>query len=786
MMKTFQYAVRFLLRARSYTVINLLGLAFSLACCIILVRYIHRELTVDTHCIRPETMIVPLRDIYGNVYMGCNYPEPWGDSLRIKEESIVERCFMVEMEQDNLVYEGRNYAADVLAADSTFFHFFAYPLYRGEADLGAPDAAIVTRRFAERVFGKDNPVGKVLAYGEQSVVVRGVIDEPACKTSWDFDILVSRQLKPDWRRLETELIRVLPGTDLEQINEQAYVYRNINGYQYRYKFISWKDIYFETSIMGQYKSILQFGNRQYVRILTGVVGLLLVVGILNFINLYMVYMMKRAREYGIKKVFGIGRRLLFCEIWWENFLLMAAALFLAWLLVEVTGGLATRLMGETVGYTAFDWLLSLGILLLLPLLTAVYPFFKYGYGAPVSSMQAVTVSRRAVTGRMTFLFLQYGVTFLLIVLSLYFSRHFDFLVNTPPGFRSERIMKAELEHENQGDWSRARWKRNGLLAQKLNECPFIESWMYGHQSVLTPSQGDMINDKDQSVSMLQYYPSSAFFKIFGLKVLEGKIPDDISDFTDIRIVLNKAAMKALGYKRMEDAFVRSSTPLVAGIKDGKPYEKGMSMMPVVAVVDDFFPGHLTEGIKPLCFVVGCSSQNGSVFLSVKEGKERELISYLRRMEQEIYNTDEFEYSWMADEVAALYAHDRKVAAVYSVFAFIAIVVSCLGLFGISLFDIRQRYREIAIRKVNGARLTDLYRLLFSRYLKVLAASFVVAAPLGWYIIYRYTEGFAVKAPMDAWIFVVAFLLVMLISLGTLLWQVGKAARINPADVMKRE
>ena len=114
------------------------------------------------------------------------------------------------------------------------------------------------------------------------------------------------------------------------------------------------------------------------------------------------------------------------------------------------------------------------------------------------------------------------------------------------------------------------------------------------------------------------------------------------------------------------------------------------------------------------------------------------------------------------------------------------MVSCLGLFGISLFDIRQRYREIAIRKVNGARLTDLYRLLFSRYLKVLAASFVVAAPLGWYIIYRYTEGFAVKAPVDAWIFVVAFLLVMLISLGTLLWQVGKAARINPADVMKRE
>ena len=785
-MKTLQYAVRFLLRARAYTVINLLGLAFSLACCIILVRYIHRELTVDTNSIRPETMVVPLRDMYGNVYIGRNYPEAESDSLRIKEESIVERCLMVGMEQDNIVYDGTNFAANILAADSTFFHFFAYPLYRGEAALDAPDAAIVTRRFAERVFGKDNPVGKVLDYGKQSVVVRGVIDQPACKTSWNFDILVSRRLRPDWGRLNMELMRVLPGIDLKQLNEKAYVPRIIDGYQFRYKFISWKDIYFETSIMGNYKSILHFGNRQYVRILTGVVGLLLVVGILNFINLYMVYMMKRSREYGIKKVFGIGRLSLFCEIWLENFLLMAAAMFLAWLFMEVSAGLVTRLMGEAVGYTAFDWQLSLGILLLLPLLTAVYPFFRYGYGTPVSSMRAASVSKKAVGGRMVFLFFQYGITFLLIVLSLYFKLHFDFLVNTPPGFRTERIMRAVLQHENQQDWSRERFARNELLGQKLDECPYIESWIHSDCSVFNSSKDDIINDKNQTVSMLVSYPSVDFFKIFGLKVLEGKLPDKAQSYVDLKIVLNRAAMKALGYTRREDAFIRSSKPLTVSFFNGKRVEFGTSMVPVEAVIDDYFPGHVTEGIKPMCFVVGMSSASAPFYIAVKEGKEQALIAYLRQVEREIYNTDEFEYAWVSDEVAGLYVHDRKVAAVYSVFALIAIVVSCLGLFGISLFDIHQRYREIAIRKVNGARLNDLHRLLFSRYIKVLAASFVVAAPLGWYILHRYTEGFAVKAPVDAWIFVAAFLLVMLISLGTLLWQVGKAARINPAEVMKRE
>ena len=162
------------------------------------------------------------------------------------------------------------------------------------------------------------------------------------------------------------------------------------------------------------------------------------------------------------------------------------------------------------------------------------------------------------------------------------------------------------------------------------------------------------------------------------------------------------------------------------------------------------------------------------------------MDYLRKTVKEIYGTEEFEYAWLSDVVKAQYAHDRKIATVYSVFAFIAIVISCMGLFGISLFDIRRRYREIAIRKVNGASLHDLYWLLGGRYLKVLLVSFAVAVPLAWVMLYKYTEDFVLKAPLSPWIFIVALLLVAMISLGTLWWQVNKAARINPADVMKTE
>ena len=162
------------------------------------------------------------------------------------------------------------------------------------------------------------------------------------------------------------------------------------------------------------------------------------------------------------------------------------------------------------------------------------------------------------------------------------------------------------------------------------------------------------------------------------------------------------------------------------------------------------------------------------------------MDYLKKVEREIYGPEEFEYTLFSDQVKQMYASDRRMAMLYTSFAFIAIVVSCLGLFGISLFDIRQRYREIAIRKVNGAMLKDLYVLLLRRYVGMLLLAVVVAVPLAWLAIHYYTADLVVKAPVTVGLFLAAFLIVAVISVATLLWQVNKASRINPSEVMKSE
>ena len=598
--------------------------------------------------------------------------------------------------------------------------------------------------------------------------------------------------------MDISLMRILPGVDLDKINKASNVYRkDKRGNRIRWEFITWKNLYWRNSIGhdDDYDSIMQFGNRTHLYILSGVTILLLLVGILNFINIYMVFMMKRSKEYGVKKVFGLQRLPLFLQIWIENLLLAFAALLTAWLLIEATQVPVSRLMNEQISYSAFDWQLSLGFIILLPLVTSIYPYIRYNYLPPIVSIRSITSNRHAITVRMTFLFFQYIITILLLILSFYFGKQLHFLLNTSPGYRTERILRAELLHENKNylrsdteEKRNERFARQDRIKQLLNECPHIEMWMNSHYSILRGGSICMLlNDQDTRQPMLTLFPSPQFFQLYDLKVLEGEIPQKFEGWSDNKMVLNKAAMKAMGYTRLEDAFVRSESPLWISVSEkGEMEEGGTKLMPVVAIIDDYYPSHLTEGIKPMAFVVGPSSGNSDFLIAVNPDKEKEVIEYLKKTEKEIYNTEDFTYTWLTDEVHKLYAQDRQTANIYFVFALIAIIISCLGLFGLSLFDIRQRYREIAIRKVNGAGMKDLYLLLFRKYIKVIGCAFVLAIPLAYYLIYMYTRDFVLKIPVDIGIYLAVLAIISFISSSTLIWQIHKAAQIDPAKIIRSE
>ena len=793
-----KYAIRFLFRAKSYTVINLVGLSLSLACCIILLRYIHRELTVvDNHANDLSSIIVPLRDIDGNIYPAEN---PNNKDYSVYEKYIEDRCKLIEEENSTIVSDDVSYKTNLMAADTTFFHFFNYRVLEGSLSLEQPNNAILTETYAKKLFGKESPVGRNIYYDGKLLTVTGVIEKPVCKTTFNFDIIVPHKLRPYWGKINIELIRINSGFDIAKQNEKSNIYRlqkenNLSGdMQTRYKYILWEDFYFESSVSGKYDSFFRFGNKNYVLVLSGVVVLLFLVGVLNFINLYSVVIQKRRKVYGVKKVFGLSGKGLFIEMWMENFLLFACAVFLSWCIIETTHGLWKGMFSDEIPMTGFDWYLSLGLLLLVPLFTSVFFYFRYGYRRPVSCMHLDVQDNGKMSSRYVFLFLQYSLTLFLMILSVYFQRHFDFLINSSHGYETEGILVAQLYNHNRIiDYRSAtvkqlkeRFERIKNVGKKLDECPMIERWMNSSTAVWDGSPTPIVNDKDEKFELQIKFVSIEFFDFWGLEIVDGGFPDRIDYGGENVIVLNRSAMKLLGYTDLKEALVRSTSPLSISFVDNKLIEFGVDMTPVSAVVEDYYMGHLTEGIKPMIFIVGTKDTDGDVLIKVKKDREKEVIDYLRKVEKEIYNSEDFTYKWADDIVAEMYQKDKETAHIYTVFSYIAIVISCLGLLGISLFDIRRRYREIAIRKVNGAKPKDLYILLGKNYMLNLLLAFVVAAPVSWIVIYYYTASFVEKAPVTFGLFVIPLLIVLILSIVTLYYQINKAAHINPAEVMKSE
>ena len=789
-MKTLKYAWRFLMRSKSYTIINLLGLAFSLACSIILMRYIHRELTVDTHCIDREHVYAICTNTEGNRGLSglkqYNY-----DTISIDNRFVEAMTTYIPLEKDYVISGTNRIPARCLVTDSVFFQLFHYPIVQGKLSLTTPQSALLTEKYACKIFGNENPIGKILRYSNgKDITIEGIVGEPECKTTINFDIILSSKLSQHWERMNTELYRFLPGTDINAINKTGSVPRYINDPKYdtrthTFSLISVKDIYWDGSLTDREPAMFLSGNRSHLIILSGVCLLLLLTGILNFINLYLVALLRRGKEYGLKKVFGVCGKTLFANIWIENTLLVLSALLVSWLIIEIMSAPTEYLFDTHFSYTAFDGWLSASILLLLPVITSIYPYIKYNYTSPILSIRSIGAQSHSKHFRMFFLGAQYIITFLLVVLSLYFNRQLGMLLSTEPGFRTKNIMNVNLVYESK-DFSsytyesmQQRRQRVMQLDNELNACPFIELYEPSYENILTPTFGtNYLNNKGEKVFLNIHYATPAFFKLYDIKVIEGEIPDINKEDRRTVFVVNKAALKALGYTSINGVGVIE--------ENQKKANANASLQPIVAVVEDYFEGHLTSGIKPTIYPVGARFSGDLYQIAYTPGKKKEVIDFLRNLEYKLYGSEDFEYTFLEDDIKAMYTQDRQTATIYSIFAGMAIIISSLGLLGISLFDIRQRYREIAIRKVNGASAKDLYRLLFRKYITVLIIAFVIAIPLACYLINTYTQDFAVRAPVSIDIFIISLLLVIIISLGTLAYQIQKAAYINPTQIMKTE
>jgi ABC-type antimicrobial peptide transport system permease subunit len=760
-----------------------LGLALSLTCVVIIARYVHSEMTVDGFNTKLDRIYIVTQSHLGRTYFSCiNNPKD------ISEVSGIDKySSFIPFEDELIVVENQQYNVNLLAVDTSFLHILDYTVIRGTNNIRRPEEVFLTETFAAKIFGTEDPLGKTITYPGvgRILTVAGIVRTPTTKTLLSFDMLVPLHLTIHWSRMPLNLILLHPEVD----------YREINLQTDKFQLFPYKDIYFDKHTVNTFGCFAR-GNIFYSSILSFIGIILLLAGLVNYINIHSVVMIRRNRELGMKKVFGAGSGKIFMQLHLENLLLIVASLIIAfWLAATLHPFIENTLGIRQYPNLRFDLWFAFVLLAALPVAVSVVPCMRYRYFSPIRSLRSVSVGNKSLFSRKFTLCFQYFVTMGMMTVSLFFAKQLVFMLNKDLGFRTHDIIQVPfLKDPGSTSYEVSEMEREiqtkkqeiiEVLKQKLNESALLEHWSFGYFPINMGTTYRFRTSNDELHNVNVMYLDETRFEMFGVRLLAGRSwNNEIDDRYAYNIIVSESTLKQFdisnyseGEMQPEQRFWWSSHPdRKEEMKTNPPYR-------IVGVVKDFYPMHLSRQPDPVAFLFSEADTENPIIASFAPERRQDVIAFMKNLHSELVG-GEFTCSFIEDAIKNLYSEDRKVTIICSAFTGIAVLISMLGLLGISLFDIRQRRKEIAIRKINGAQVSDILRLLLRKYFVLLGLAFVVATPMALFAIHKYLENFAYKAPISWWLFAIALFATIAVSLATLIYQTYKAGNENPATVIK--
>jgi hypothetical protein len=753
-----------------YSLINILGLAISLAGVIIISRYVYNELSVDRFNSKLDRLYVVKTETLGNgrqYFAGSFLPQEMKNDIKLLNHSGVERCASM-IAFDNIKVRANDYlyVTNIAVIDSVFMQILDFPIISGH-NIAEPEDVLITESFARKIFGNKYPVGEKIYHPtlDRELTVVGVVGKPNRKTSITFDLAMSNRPMPFWGRAYQCIVLLHQGVNYGDINKQYGEYKQEGRVdKTRYQLFPYKDVYFDNTI--DVFSIYEHGNYLYVFILLMIGVLLLLTGLVNYMNIHAVIIRRRSREFGMKKVFGAGGFDIFMQLLCENVLVIAASMFVALCLVELLSPVITsNLQIEQFTNRMFDVALSTVLIVVLPLITSVAPYIRYRRST-VRSLQTVGSGNKSLFSERFFLCFQYFITMAMIVISLFFVKQLNFMLDCDLGYRTENIIKVPVGNDGIADG-----REIMEIYQRLNSCPFLERWTNGSltsPNINTYTVEIKIASEDREQKVVPLWVDRKWLDMFDIQLVDGSIWDE--EDSNVALV-SESLLKQFGitdYKNTE--------------LEARVWEKKFR---IAGVIKDLCTARLSEQQPPVLIYHDMHRLGDEVIASFPPDRKQDVIEFMRTLHNEFVG-GEFSYSFIEDEIADMYKNDKRIAVICSLFTGIAILISSLGLFGISLFDIRRRRKEIAIRKINGAEVSDILRLLLRKYFVLLGIAFVVAVPVALFAIHKYLENFAYKTSVSWWLFAIALFTTVAVSLVTLIYQTYKAGNENPAAVIKSE
>ena len=800
-------AYRNLLRSKVYSLINILGLSLGITCCVLLALYIEDEYRYDKHHRR-------LEDIYritssfstdrGLERLGSTSP-PIAMTMweEIPEVESAVRVLNPPGVALNLIQYGDNmfYETDGYIADSTFFDIFTYDLLEGDAKtaLVLGNSVVLSDRLAEKLFGKESALDKTIriSQGGQPADYRvtGVYSTKAnsiikptfitsmTSTGWGEYIRTSPEAANEWagNNFVPAFLRLTPGHSV------AAVETKMNEVLIKHGAESMKALGFKKSLHLQplediyLKSDIGRSPRiRYIYVIASIAAFILLIACINFMNLSTAKAGKRATEMGVRKVMGAFRSSLMKQVFGEALVIVGLSILISIGLVQVALPLFNQLTGKAIALdgTSAVFLASAlaGLAVVTGLLAGSYPAFYLSSFQPAQVLKGkASFSGSSGLLRQSLVVFQFVIAIALVCGMLIITEQLDFMKNESLGFDAEAKIVLPLRTRTaNGAYPALKQElarnSNVLGVSATDYVPGEQIWS---DMLFYPDGGSM----ETAVMVRRNMVDAGYIELMNFKMLAGRVFTDNRAAERRKVILNKTGAQKLGFEP-ESIVGRNIYFDWRGEK--YTYE-------VIGVMDDYHQLSLKEEITPILFEMPeTDTRYSAIVATVNPQNFSQTLAEVEATWKRVVNDTPFEYSFLDTDIQKQYDEDKRVASIITSFTFIAMAICCLGLYGLSSFMAERRFKEIGIRKVMGASLSQIAGMMSREFVKLVLIALVIATPLAWYAMTRWLETFAYHVPVNALIFVYAGVAALIIALATVSFESLRAAAANPVQSLRSE
>lgn len=781
----FKSAIRNIRKYSAHSILNITGLAIGMAAGILILLWVWDEWSYDRQFKNADNLYRVIGDVGadgGKYSLTARTPAPLAGALKEEYPEIIRstRCgagsllsFKIE---DKFIEE------TAVPIDNDFLKMFNIRFVAGDINtaLNAPNNMVLTEKIAQKYFGKESPLGKTLKMTESNEIytITGIVKNPL-NSHLLFDILIPIKLSPEFESLKSDMqmfcynyIEIIEGTNGKIFENKIrnFLQQHSSTMVFDISLQNIKRIHLFSS--GKYEGdIVSNGDITFVRILGLIAFFILIIACINFMNLSTAQSASRAKEIGLRKIAGAGREKIISQFLGESLLIVFVAHLIAMILVELFLPYLNNLTGKQMSVNYHSGGLYIGlfsIVLFCSLLAGSYPALHLSSLQPMEIMKGfIKTNPRNAKFRRILVIFQFSLSILLIICTLIIVNQYNYIQNKNLGFIKDNIVYF-TSHIRSED------PRLESLKKELTKSPDILIVSRGENPVndkyiRTTNEYNWVGkEKDNNVQFDILSGDADYAKTFQLEMKDGRFFSDEFIADSSAIVINETAAKIIGLK----------DPVGKIITDSQGNKST-----IIGVVKDFHYKSMHYRIEPLLITY---SEDMQFFIRMKPGTTTSTIDFINRTFFSFDLPFRLDLHFLDEDYINMYRNEQQAGKILGNFSLLAIIISCLGLIGLSSFLTERRTKEIGIRKINGAKPYEIFSMLSREYELWVLFSFLIACPLAWLIMTKWLSNFAYRIDLSLWFFLIAGLIALTIAFLTVSIQSYLAARKNPVDALRYE